>query len=91
MDDERLKQIKHFGEDYFEEMLERIREIRLSERRLYQKITDIYALSADYDNKSEITQHFFASVQNKLHWAITGKTAAEIIYTEADAAKIYMA
>jgi len=90
MDDERLKQIKHFGEDYFEEMLERIREIRLSERRLYQKITDIYALSADYDNKSEITQHFFASVQNKLHWAITGKTAAEIIYTEADATKIYM-
>lgn len=90
MDDERLKQIKHFGEDYFEEMLERIREIRLSERRLYQKITDIYALSADYDNKSEITEHFFATVQNKLHWAITGKTAAEIIYTEADATKIYM-
>lgn len=90
MDDERLKQLKHFGEDYFEELLERIREIRLSERRLYQKITDIYALSADYDNKSEITQHFFSSVQNKLHWAITGKTAAEIIYTEADATKIYM-
>ena len=90
MDDERLKQLKHFGEDYFEELLERIREIRLSERRLYQKITDIYALSADYDNKSEITQHFFSSVQNKLHWAITGKTAAEIIYTEADANKIYM-
>lgn len=90
MDDERLKQIKHFGEDYFDELLERIREIRLSERRLYQKITDIYALSADYDNKSEITQHFFASVQNKLHWAITGKTAAEIIYTKADATKIYM-
>tara|TARA_R110001592_G_scaffold16716_1_gene70974 strand:- start:991 stop:2040 length:1050 start_codon:yes stop_codon:yes gene_type:complete len=90
MDDERLKQIKHFGEDYFEEMLERIREIRLSERRLYQKITDIYALSADYDNKADITQHFFASVQNKLHWAITGKTAAEIIYTEADAEKINM-
>ena len=90
MDDERLKQIKHFGIDYFEEMLERIREIRLSERRLYQKITDIYALSADYDNKAEITNHFFATVQNKLHWAITGKTAAEIIYTEADAKKIYM-
>lgn len=90
MDDERLKQIKHFGEDYFEEMLERIREIRLSERRLYQKITDIYQLSADYDKQSDITQHFFASVQNKLHWAITGKTAAEIIYTEADATKIYM-
>ena len=90
MDDERLKQIRHFGIDYFEEMLERIREIRLSERRLYQKITDIYALSADYDSKSDITKQFFATVQNKLHWAITGKTAAEIIYTEADAKKIYM-
>lgn len=90
MDDERLKQIKHFGQDYFDEMLERVRDIRLSERRLYQKITDIYALSADYDSQAEITQHFFASVQNKLHWAITGKTAAEIIYTEADAKKIYM-
>jgi len=90
MDDERLKQIRHFGIDYFDEMLERIREIRLSERRLYQKITDIYALSADYDNKSDITKQFFATVQNKLHWAITGKTAAEIIYTKADAEKIYM-
>jgi len=90
MDDERLKQIKHFGEDYFEEMLERIREIRLSERRIYQKITDIYALSADYDSQAEITQQFFAAVQNKLHWAITGKTAAEIIYNEADAKKVYM-
>lgn len=90
MDDERLKQIRHFGIDYFDEMLERIREIRLSERRLYQKITDIYALSADYDNKSDITKQFFATVQNKLHWAITGKTAAEIIYTEADAKKVYM-
>jgi len=90
MDDERLKQIKHFGIDYFDEMLERIREIRLSERRLYQKITDIYALSADYDSKSEITKQFFSTVQNRLHWAITGKTAAEIIYSEADATKIYM-
>ncbi len=90
MDDERLKQIRHFGIDYFDEMLERIREIRLSERRLYQKITDIYALSADYDSKSDITKQFFATVQNKLHWAITGQTAAEIIYTEADATKIYM-
>ena len=90
MDDERLKQIKHFGEDYFDEMLERIREIRLSERRLYQKITDIYALAADYNSKNAITKQFFATVQNKLHWAITGKTAAEIIYTEADATKIYM-
>jgi hypothetical protein len=90
MDDERLKQIKHFGQDYFDEMLERIREIRMSERRLYQKITDIYALSADYDSKADITNQFFATVQNKLHWAITGKTAAEIIYTEADAEKINM-
>ena len=90
MDDERLKQIKHFGVDYFDEMLERVREIRLSERRLYQKITDIYALSADYDSHAEITKLFFATVQNKLHWAITGKTAAEIIYTEADANNIYM-
>ncbi len=90
MDDERLKQIQHFGIDYFEEMVERIREIRMSERRLYQKITDIYALSADYDSQADITQHFFATVQNKLHWAITGKTAAEIIYTKADATQFYM-
>ncbi|OQY04472.1 MAG: cell filamentation protein Fic [Bacteroidetes bacterium 4572_117] len=90
MDDERLKQIRHFGIDYFDEMLERVREIRLSERRLYQKITDIYALSADYDSKSDITKQFFATVQNKLHWAITGKTAAEIIYTETDAKKIHL-
>ncbi len=90
MDDERLKQIKYFGQDYFDELLERIREIRLSERRLYQKITDIYALSADYDRNDEITKEFFATVQNKMHWAIQGKTAAEIIYTEADAQKLYM-
>lgn len=90
MDDERLKQIKNFGQDYFDEMLERIREIRMSERRLYQKITDIYSLSADYDSKADITKQFFATVQNKLHWAITGKTAAEIIYNEADADKINM-
>ena len=83
MDDARLKEMKHFGKDYFDEMLERIREIRMSERRLYQKITDIYALSADYDSQSDITKHFFASVQNKLHWAITGKTAAEIVYDQA--------
>jgi hypothetical protein len=81
LDDERLKQGKTvFGKDYFEELLERIREIRASERRFYQKITDIYALSADYDKNSPITKEFFATVQNKLHWAITGKTAAEIIY-----------
>ena len=90
MDDERLKQIKHFGKDYFDEMLERVREIRLSERRLYQKVTDIYALSADYDKNAELTKDFFCTTQNKLHWAITGKTAAEIIYTEADANKIFM-
>jgi hypothetical protein len=90
MDDERLKQMKHFGKDYFEEMLERIREIRLSERRFYQKITDIYALSADYNNNAFITKEFFATTQNKMHWAIQGKTAAEIIYTEADATKIFM-
>lgn len=90
MDDERLKQIKHFGQDYFDEMLERIREIRLSERRFYQKITDIYALSADYSNNESITKTFFATTQNKLHWAIQGKTAAEIIYDKADATKIAM-
>ena len=84
MDDERLKQIKHFGVDYFDEMLERIREIRLSERRLYQKITDIYAqCSSDYDACSEITKEFYATVQNKLHYAITGLTAAEIINQRA--------
>jgi len=70
MDDERLKEIKHFGQDYFQEQLERIREIRLSERRFYQKITDIYALSADYDKDDKMTKEFYATVQNKLHWAI---------------------
>jgi hypothetical protein len=90
LDDERLKQGKKFGKDYFDELLERIREIRASERRFYQKITDLYALSVDYNKEAEITRDFFASVQNKLHWAITGKTAAELIYTEADAKKIFM-
>ena len=91
LDDERLKQgSRVFGKDYFEELLERIREIRASERRFYQKITDIYALSADYDRNAPLTKEFFATVQNKLHWAITGKTAAEIIYDSADATKIYM-
>lgn len=85
LDDERLKQGKTFGKDYFDELLERIREIRASERRFYQKITDIYALSVDYDKNAPITQEFFASVQNKLHCAITGKTAAELIYASADA------
>ena len=90
LDDERLKQGKRFGKDYFEELLERIREIRASERRFYQKITDIYALAADYDKNAPITKDFFATVQNKLHWAITGKTAAEIIYDSADAIEIHM-
>ena len=90
LDDERLKQGKAFGKDYFAELLERIREIRASERRFYQKITDIYALSADYDKDAPITKEFFAMVQNKLHWAITGKTAAEIIYSGADATKVFM-
>lgn len=86
LDDERLKQGGQlFGKDYFDELLERIREIRASERRFYQKITDIYALSADYDKEAPITREFFASVQNKLHWAITGKTAAETIYESANA------
>ena len=91
LDDERLKQGRQvFGKDYFEELLDRIREIRASERRFYQKITDIYALSADYDPQSPITKDFFAAVQNKLHWAITGQTAAELIYSSADATKINM-
>ncbi len=90
LDDERLKQGKNFGQDYFDELLERIREIRASERRFYQKITDLYALSTDYDKNSQQTKVFFALVQNKLHWAISGKTAAEIIYTEADATRLYM-
>ncbi len=91
LDDERLKQGgAAFGKDYFDELLERIREIRASERRFYQKVTDIYALSADYDSKAPITREFFATVQNKLHWAITGKTAAEQIYHSADATKLHM-
>lgn len=86
LDDERLKQGQHFGRDYFEELLERIREIRASERRFYQKITDIYAeCSIDYDPKTDITQNFYKTVQNKLHWAITGKTAAQIVTERANA------
>ncbi|NOQ55602.1 MAG: cell filamentation protein Fic [Nanohaloarchaea archaeon] len=86
MDVERLKNpTPIFGKDYFEEQIEKIRDIRSSERRLYQKITDIYAeCSIDYDVSSEITKTFFATVQNKLHWAITKQTAAEIIFTRAD-------
>ena len=87
LDDERLKQGGQlFGKDYFDELLERIREIRASERRFYQKITDIYSeCSIDYDPKAEITQVFYKTVQNKLHWAITGQTAAEIISARAKA------
>jgi hypothetical protein len=86
LDDERLKQGKRFGKDYFDELLERIREIRASERRFYQKITDIYEqCSIDYNKDAEITQTFFKTVQNKLHWAITGKTAAQIIAERANA------
>jgi hypothetical protein len=88
LDDERLKQGRHFGKDYFEELLERIREIRASERRFYLKITDIYEqCSIDYQKDADITQNFFKTVQNKLHWAITGQTAAEIIAGRADAVK----
>ncbi|NOT84430.1 MAG: virulence RhuM family protein [Methylococcaceae bacterium] len=90
LDDERLKQGKQFGKDYFDDLLERIREIRASERRFYQKVTDLYALAADYDKNAAATQTFFATVQNKLHWAITGKTAAELIYAEADAQAPHM-
>lgn len=86
MDDERMKQGTQFGKDYFEELLERIREIRASERRFYQKITDIYAqCSVDYDSNAEITQTFYKTVQNKLHWAISGQTAAEIVAKRANA------
>ena len=88
LDDERLKQGKRFGKDYFTELLERIREIRASERRFYQKLTDIYAeCSLDYDPKAELTQAFYKTVQNKLEWAITGKTAAELIAERANAEK----
>lgn len=88
LDDDRLKQAKNFGRDYFDELLERIRSIRASERRFYQKITDIYAeASIDYDPNAPITRSFFKTVQNKLHWAITGRTAAEIIKLRADAKK----
>ena len=91
LDDERLKQGKHFGKDYFDDLLERIREIRTSERRYYQKMTDVYAeCSADYDTKAETTKLFFKMVQNMMHWAVTHQTAAEIIYTRADAKMPHM-
>ena len=91
IDDERLKGKNPFGADYFEELLERIREIRTSERRYYQKITDIYAeCSSDYDPKSEITRTFYKTVQNMMHYAVTHQTAAEIVYDRADAEKPHM-
>lgn len=91
MDDERLKQGKQFGKDYFDELLERIREIRVSERRFYQKITDIFSqCSIDYVASSPLSIKFYKTVQNKLHWAITGMTAAEIISSRADASVPFM-
>jgi hypothetical protein len=91
MDDERLKNDGSIlGKKYFEQQLARIREIRLSERKFYQKITDIYATAIDYDNSAQTTQRFFATVQNKLHWAIHGQTAAEVIYARANAEQTHM-
>ena len=90
LDEDRLKNGSHFGKDYFDELLEKIREIRASERRFYQKITDIYATAIDYNRDSETTKEFFATVQNKLHFAIHGQTAAELIAGSADAKKLHM-
>lgn len=91
MDDEHLKNFGTvFTKDYFEEQLQRIREIRLSERRFYQKVTDIYATSIDYDSKAQTTRQFYVKVQNQLHWAIHGETAAEVIYHRADSEKEHM-
>ena len=92
MDDERLKQGKAiFGKDYFRELLERVRSIRTSERRIWQQITDIYAeCSIDYDKNAPTTREFYAMIQNRFHYAITGQTAAEIIYTKADHTKDHM-
>lgn len=90
MDDEKLKEMRNFGEDYFDELLERIRDIRASEKRFYKKITDIYALSVDYSATAPITKEFFSTVQNKLHYAIHGNTAAELIAQRANAEKPHM-
>jgi hypothetical protein len=87
LDDERLKEGRTLGTDYFDELLERIREIRASEKRFYQKIRDLYALAVDYDARADETQEFFQIVQNKLHWAVTGSTAAEIVAARANAEK----
>ena len=90
LDDERIKAGRTLGQDYFDELLARIRDIRSSERLFYQKITDIYATSIDYDSKAELTQEFFKTVQNKTHWAAHGHTAAEIVRQRADASKLHM-
>lgn len=91
MDDERMKNGQYFGKDYFRELLERVRSIRTSERRIYQQITDIFAeCSIDYDKNASVTKIFYASVQNKFHFAISGQTSAEIIYNQADKTKPYM-
>lgn len=90
MDQKRMENGAFLGEDYFERLLEEIREIRLSERRFYQKITDIYATAMDYDRNALITQTFFAKVQNKMHYAVHGQTAAELIVSRADHTKDYM-
>jgi hypothetical protein len=87
LNDARLKNPKPFGDDYFDELLERIRDIRASEKRFYQKVKDIYTFSIDYDPKLEITKEFFASVQNKLHYAVHGMTAAELIVSRVDSEK----
>jgi hypothetical protein len=87
LDDERIKAGRTIGQDYFDELLARIRDIRASERLFYQKIADLYATSIDYDGTAEVTRQFYATVQNKLHWAIHGHTAAEIVHRRADANK----
>ena len=91
MDDERMKNGQYFGKDYFKELLERVRSIRASERRIYQQITDMFAeCSIDYDKNADITKMFYATIQNRFHYAITGQTSAEIIYENADRTKPYM-
>ena len=91
MDDDRMKNGRYFGKDYFRELLERVRSIRTSERRIYQQITDIFAeCSIDYDKNSSVTKDFYATVQNKFHFAITGQTSTEIIYKKADKTKPFM-
>lgn len=90
MDDERLKQGTYLTDKYFDKQLERICEIRASERKFYQKITDLYATAIDYDKNAKSTRRFYATVQNKMHYAIHGHTAAELIVERADSQKDYM-